>query len=122
VPELEATEVVRVARSAWSYTERGRNFSESTGAVILNRAEIDNLCRLRPGDPLALILRLRLEHSARVRRGESFALSTTAMEKANAIESWTRQNYRTAIKRAISHGLLLLVQSAPGQPSQYTFP
>lgn len=121
-PELGDAEVVRVARSAWSYTERGLNFSGGKGAVILSREEIETLGRLRRGDALALVLRLRLEHSARVMRGETFALSTTALEMANTINGWSRQNYRTAIKEAISSEWLRVVRSAPGQPSQYTLP
>jgi hypothetical protein len=119
-PVLRDAEVVSIARSAWSYEERGCNFAGGRGSVILSRDEIGIVGRKRPGDPLALVLRLRLEHGAQVQRGEAFALCTTAMETANTIDGWTRQNYRTAIKRAIIIGWLRIVQACPGQATQYT--
>ena len=61
--------------------------------MLLSRHEIEEVCRLFPGHPLALALRLRLEHAARIARGETFAISTRDMERANSIPDWSRKNY-----------------------------
>ena len=122
-PALDDAEVVKVATSAWNYTVKGTNFTGGKGAVILSRHEIEEVCRLFPGHPLALALRLRLEHAARVARGETFAISTRDMERANSIPDWSRNNYRTAIWRAIEAGLIKRVGIQRGRSAaQYTLP
>ena len=119
-PVLDDAEVVKVATSAWGYTEKGSNFTGGKGAVILFREEIEDLCKRYPGDPFFFSLRLRLEHSARVERGETFALSTPGMEQAGTFDGWSRQNLRTAIKNAIRDGFLKKVSGGRGAPCQYT--
>ena len=122
-PVLGDAEVVKVATSAWDYTVKGRNFTGGKVAVILSRNEIDDLCRLFPGHALPLTLRLRLEHGARVARGETFAISTRDMERANSIPDWSRKNYRTATERAIDTGLIKRVGIQRGRSAaQYTLP
>jgi hypothetical protein len=80
------------------FVASGRNFAACGGGVILTRPEIDVICALSPGDPLALVLRLRFDHAARRARGEDFALATEAMARANVLPRWTRQ--QTVIDKA----------------------
>jgi hypothetical protein len=119
-PALDDAEVMKVASSAWRYTVKGLNFTGGKGAVILSREEIEELCKRNPGDHFLFSLRLRLEHTARVERGETFALSTPAMEQAGTFDGWSRQNLRTAIKNALRDGFLKKVSGGRGAPCQYT--
>ena len=116
VPPLPAKEVDHAAQSAWRYQLAGRNFVSCGGGVVLMRRDIDAICKLRPGDPLALVLRLHLEHAARCARGEDFALATAAMENADVITGWSRQNYRTAVGGALKYGCLKLINNCESPP------
>jgi hypothetical protein len=121
-PALDDAEVLKVVSSAWNYTVKGLNFTGGNGAVILSREEIEDLCKRNPGDPFFFSLRLRLEHTPRVERGETFALSTPAMEQAGTFDGWSRQNLRTAIKNAIRCGFLKKISGRRGALCQYTLP
>lgn len=113
-PPLSQSEVARICRSAWSYSTSGRNFVSAGGHVVLDRARIEQICNATPGNPVSLMLRLQIEHSARVERGESFALSTRAMAEAGTLKGWTRQNLRTAIAHARNLNFIQRVEGDRG--------
>lgn len=102
---LEAREIQSTANSAWRYQTEGRNFAVTGGGVALSRPEIDTICKIRRGDPLALMLRLKIEHGAR--RDAEFRLASAAMASSGVIDGWSRSNYRTAIRAAVRHGWLI---------------
>ena len=58
--------------------------------------------------PLALVLldRLRDEHSARCRRGDTFALTVRSMAKAQVIPGWGWRNYDRARMLLLKAGLI----------------
>jgi hypothetical protein len=119
-PHLDDAEVRKIAVSAWGYTTRGLNWVGSTGRVILTENEIDDLARLFPGNEIAALLKLRIEHSARLARGEPFAFATLAMARDKVLPDWTRHDYRAAAQRLESAGLLRRVaQGRHGVPVQY---
>lgn len=118
---LDEAEVVKTAKSAWKYQQEGRNFSGAGGHVVLNRQQIDRFCE-DPGNPIALALRLRLEHGARVRRGETFCIARRGMAKAGTLPGWSEKQIRTAKERSVERGWIIEVQTPSGAPAQYTFP
>lgn len=68
-------------------------------------SELDSLCRLnsRIGpDAFALLAWLRIQHSARSSRGETFNITPKAMARDQVIYGWERRRYMRA------HDLLLL--------------
>ena len=72
-------------------------------------SELDELCRLRQRngpDAFALLMRLRIEHSAACRRGETFSITPKAMAKAGVIPGWTRERYETARDLLLLSGLI----------------
>lgn len=119
-PPLEDLEVQKVVRSAWKYQTEGRNFVGGSSNVVLSREDIEVLCTADPGSPIGLHLRLKLEHGARVERGETFALSRRAMAKAGTFKGWSEKQIRRAIANAESVGLISRVNDANAVATQYT--
>ena len=119
-PPLGASEVVRIVDSAWGYTQRGMNFCGSRGVCVFSEAEVDELARRDPGNPAYLLMKLRIEHSYRVKRGETFALATEAMARDATLEGWTRWHHRSAVEKALSQGLIERVSGGRGKPTRYT--
>lgn len=120
-PILDDAEVVKVASSAWRYQITGRNFYSSHGfAPAMPLTEVMALAELHPGDTAALLCFLRIKHSARMKRGETFHLATDAMEKANVLPGWSRKHYRMAIDRLLDGRFLEVVrQGRPGVAAEY---
>lgn len=120
-PPLSDAEVVKVAKSAWSYQEEGRNFSHSGGHVNLSRSRIEELCA-DAGNPVSLMLRLELEHGARVSRGETFAVDRRAMAAAGTLPGWSEKQIRSAKEKAVTLGWLVPVRVKRGVAGDYTLP
>ena len=120
-PPLSDAEVTRVCKSAWAMTTSGRNFASAGGHVVLDRSRVERLCDATPGNPVSLMLRLEIEHAARVKRGETFALATRAMVEAGTLKGWSRQNLRTAIAQALDLNFLECVERQRGF-ARYTLP
>ena len=57
-----------------------------------------------------------------IRRGETFALVTRAMEEAGSYENWGRKSYRTAIEALLHKGYLIDTGKFFGRAKQYTLP
>ena len=120
-PPLADAEVLGTCKSAWNYTIANRNFASSGGNVVVSRGRVETLCRVDPGNPIALALKLELEHAERVRRGETFALASRSMVDADTLPGWTRANIRTATNKALLFGLIECVERDRGR-ARYTLP
>ncbi len=109
---LEDDEVVRWAKSVWKdHGERPfLHMIAQGGVALITRAEMAVLDGHKgDGDALRLLLKLKLEHSARCRRGETFALDVTAMVEAEVLPGWKWERYQKAKKLLLSIGLLKCV-------------
>ena len=62
-------------------------------------------------DALVLLLKLREMHSARCKRGETFAITPHAMVRSEVIPGWTRERYVNA--RDVLLGIELIVKLRP---------
>ena len=93
------------------------------------RVEFDLLNGIDPNTaPLAHVLldRLRDEHSARCRRGETFALTVRSMARDRVIAGWGWSKYDRARKLLLKAGLIekvsQFIQTADGRvAAQYRF-
>jgi hypothetical protein len=108
-PPLDLPEVVKTARSAWGYEERGENrlgLSRASGSM---RPEF--VRRLLAPHPRAEELHRLLKrfNGARDGRGESFAASPPAMAEAELIPCWRPHHYRRALALLVELGLLVIV-------------
>jgi hypothetical protein len=69
------------------------------GVARSRGSEIDVLLKLNSriaSDALMLLLRLRIDHSARCRRGETFNITPKAMVRSDVVHGWTRERYKKA--------------------------
>ena len=117
---LDHSEVVKIARSAWSYEERGLNWAGGTERPELTLAGLRDFAR----KPKALLLLtwLRVAHGAR--RGAPFAISAHAMETANVIPGWQARNYREERRNLEEMGYLVEVHHGghgKGDPNFFAF-
>lgn len=117
---LTDAEVIKTARSAWRYQEEGRNWVGSTARLMLTKAGLLELAG-RSSDAFVLDCLLRLEHAARMTRGENFALDTRAMEAAGTIPGWSRSRFQRAIDMLAQADVLTRVRRGTGRgnPSQF---
>lgn len=115
LPEpLSSDEVVKTARSAWSYQTSGRNWI----GAIKDREVKMHLYQSNP-DAALLLNMLRDHHGTRT---EPFAASPKAMAEAGLIGRWGHSRYRTAIKELADAGFIHRVHKGgakPGDPSRY---
>lgn len=98
----------------WRDAQAGRieRWVRGSGIARLTRQEIRDLAqrsRRHGSDAAVLLGQLRIEHSARCRRGETFAISADAMALAQVVPGWTRERYRSARDVLIATGLIELV-------------
>jgi hypothetical protein len=108
-PESEG-KVVATARQVWSYIERGTCRAMRAGRPGLTAHEHSALCSLGRGyaDGLALFLELKRAHTARVRRGETFAIAATAMARESVIPGWRNaKRYLRAKRSLLTCGLIV---------------
>lgn len=99
-PPLSDAEVVKVARSAWSYTEHGENWFGTGRRVVASYDEVDVLMMAHP-DAFILLTWLRRHHSGHVEfhvandmrermpggwRRERFTEARAALEQCRQIE------------------------------------
>lgn len=121
---LSAGEVRERSMSAWKDVERGKlvPMVDGIASAIIRDDEFNRLLGERHGEnALALLILLRLRHGARMRSGETFAISARAMENSHVIGKWAARTYRNAKKVLIETGILRLVEEAErGRAAQYT--
>jgi Bifunctional DNA primase/polymerase, N-terminal len=119
-----ALEEVETARSVWRDREIGKieQWIGVKGKSKRRRIEFNLLNSIDPkAAPLAWVLleRLRDEHSARCRLGETFALDVKAMARAQTIPGWSWRQYDRARKLLLKVGLIEMVseftQTADGR-------
>jgi len=108
---LEDAVVVERTAVVWRDAQEGKlkAWRGRSGNARACGSELDELCRLsqRNGpDAFALLIRLRLTHSAACRRGETFCITPKAMAKAGVIPGWTRERYETARDLLLLSGLV----------------
>jgi len=77
-------------------------------------------------DAMMLLARLQMEHSARFKRGETFAVSVRAMALAGTVPGWTEGRLRQARDLLLALGHLICVNPASNGPhgriaAQYVF-
>lgn len=78
------------------------------GAARVTRDETNRLSQANSrhaGNAVLLLAQLRIDHTARVARGNTFALSAGAMTDANYIPGWTRECYQHAKALLLQTGL-----------------
>ena len=106
---LEDNIVLKRAQKVWADVQSGNieRWRGKAGVVKLDRCELETLERLdhvTAPDAALLLAHLRLEHSLRCQRGETFSLTPKAMARAQVIHRWTRERY------AKSRNLLLAAE------------
>ena len=108
---LEDAVVVERTAVVWRDVQEGKleAWRGRSGNARARGSELDKLCTLsqRNGpDAFAMLMRLRIEHSAACRRGETFCITPKAMSKAGVIPGWTRERYETARDLLLLSGLV----------------
>jgi hypothetical protein len=108
---LEDAVVVERTAVVWRDAQEGKlkAWRGRSGNARACGSELDELCMLsqRNGpDAFALLIRLRLAHSAACRRGETFCITPKAMATAGVIPGWTRERYETARYLLLLSGLV----------------
>jgi hypothetical protein len=111
---LEDAIVVSRANTVWGHHLEGRfePMLGRDGVAKTKLSEIDLLLGLNPkyaGDANMLLTKLKIEHSARCRRGESFPVCVKAMARDNVLSGWTRERYQNAKDLLLTAGLLKCV-------------
>jgi hypothetical protein len=115
--ELLSEEIV-IERTAqvWKDAEAGhlQQWLGRKGVARTDKAEIRALATLNTktaSDAMMLLLLLRIEHTARCRRGETFTITPKAMAEVEVIPGWKPQRYRTARDVLLRADLLKVVSS-----------
>jgi hypothetical protein len=108
---LAAEEVMQVVRAVWRDREAGKIELWEKQASTEKRfyMELRRLCERDPKqgpNAYALLQVLRAQHSARCHRGETFAITPTAMAKARVIPGWTRERYEQARNLLLAENLI----------------
>jgi hypothetical protein len=98
---LEDTVVIKRAQQVWKDAQAGKleHWIGREGVARSRGSEIDVLLNLNSriaSDALMLLLRLRIDHSARCRRGETFNITPKAMVRGDVVHGWTRERYKKA--------------------------
>ena len=110
---LDDDKVIKWAKTVWKQRENFQPMLGRGGVARVPRDETDRLLQADPkhaGDALLLLARLRMDHTARVSRGETFAVSERAMHAANCIPGWKLDAYRHSKRVLLQAGLLTCVR------------
>jgi hypothetical protein len=122
---LQAREVEATVGSVWGYKESGTLVGASAPALLIPAPVQGVLCSTKNGaDAFMLLGVLMVNHGARTRRGESFAIAVEAMIAAGKIKGWGVKRYRGAIQVLIASGLIARTHKGgarPGDAHVYTF-
>ena len=104
-------EVEKTARQVWNYEQAGQNWiGHGQGGVALNAAVVDDLLSRAHGeDALALLVKLKRSHGARV----DFAICAKAMARDEVIAGWKDpRRYTRACKMLLARGAIKPVSRA----------
>jgi hypothetical protein len=120
-PPLPEADVVKTARSAWTYEQEGRNYVGRGKLLTTPDAMFRALISLPRGiDALALHLLLRSTHNA----DAQFAVSPKAMALHQSLPGWSHARVRKAKNILVNEGFLKVVSrggSGPRDPAQFCF-
>jgi hypothetical protein len=122
LPEPLPDDVVMArAGTAWKHWAAGQlepQFRQKATAKT-SRLELTSLLALsRHGaDAFALLMLLRAEHSARCRRGESFAISARRMAATQVLPGWTRDRIARARDLLLQAGKIICVANFEVTPA-----
>lgn len=108
--------MTRIAGSAWSYQERGRNWVQSSGVFQISA---EKLKLIESGDALRLLAHLCINHGS---RPEPFAVAVRAMAEHESIPGQGETALRTAREHLVQRGFLKRVHaggSRPGDPAKF---
>lgn len=105
LPPLSDAEVVKLARSAWGYTERGENLVGRQHITVAFET-IDQLLSVDP-DAFVLMTLLLRHHSDRSR-----FLVANAMAKRMPPTGWTLRKFQSARARLLENGFIACVRKA----------
>ena len=116
MPPLSDAEVVKIARSAWGYEDRGENWFGAGQRVVTTHAEVDGLMQTQP-DAFLLLMLARRHHW-----GREFVLAN-AMAKRMPGDGWSRKRLAAARRYLEEHGEIEMVSPACRQlgPAIYQF-
>lgn len=117
LPPMGDEEVVRVARSAWGYTERGENWKGVGRRIVATLDEVDGLMSENP-DAFLLLMMLRRHHGP----GDRFIVAN-AMSKTMPGGGWTVKRFAAARRHLIDAGLIVELRPARkgSGPALYRF-
>ena len=110
---LEDAILIRRARVVWQHRERFVPMLGQGGIAQMKRTDFDALFSLDPktaADAFALLARFNFDHSARCKRGETFAINPTTMKSAQVLPGWSRERYEAARDLLLKAGLIKCVQ------------
>jgi hypothetical protein len=98
---LDDATVLKRTQVVWEDAQAGKleQWVGREGRATLLGSELDRLCRLNPRigpDAFALLAWLRIQHSARSSRGETFNITPKAMARDQVIYGWERRRYMRA--------------------------
>jgi hypothetical protein len=112
MPTLDDEEVVKIARSAWGYTERGENRIGIGRYVHTDHRLIDNLMMNDP-DAFQLLMFLQRHHWGRdfTLANETGRLLPLSGSKRGQV-GWDRERFAGARQRLVEYGHLIVVQPA----------
>ena len=105
LPPLPDEQVMKVAKSAWKYTEKGRNWFGVGKRIISTHDEVDGLLRERP-DAYLLLTILRRHHWAR----EFVVANAMAAEMPGG--GWRRERFAAARSELERRGFIVQVRPA----------
>jgi hypothetical protein len=128
-PPLNDAEATQRAKAVWRDVEAGAigPMHGSASQVRLPSASVADLTPFRYGaDALMMLAYLQIQHGARAKRGETFAVSVRAMAQAGSLPGWTEGRLRRARDLLIKRGHLIRVTPTSNGPvgriaAQYAF-
>ncbi|MBS0242355.1 MAG: bifunctional DNA primase/polymerase [Proteobacteria bacterium] len=113
---LSIKEVTERVAAVWRDVEAGKivRMHKQRATMRANGNEIDLLMKGygNGAEAFALLGKLRVEHGARVSRGEAFVIAIEAMVRAKIMGNWSARKYREARETLIDAGFVRLVSPA----------
>lgn len=111
---MDHAEVAKTVKKVWNDRVKGKITPYGRGASVFRSPmwEWARLSAVRPkyaSDAFFLLARLRTDHGARCKRGETFAITPVAMARGKVIPGWTRERYERARNILLEAGLITLV-------------
>lgn len=113
---LPEGEITSRAAAVWKDVQEGKiqKWLGTSGVARSSEGEALMLCEIdhrHAGDAYMLLCVLRLKHSVRCRRGETFNFNPKAMALAGVLPGWSRERYEKARHLLLEARLLLCVAS-----------